>query len=298
MNKLATFRRIALMGGQRHDHIAETLLALHEFLTARGYPVLFDAETAGRLSIMVDSAPIAQLGRVCDLLIVVGGDGSLLQAAKIATAQSLPVLGVNRGRLGFLTDIYPQELGVIEQILQGEYQEEQRFLLHAEIRHDNGVLEGLDALNEIVLSPGNVAHMIEFEVMISEQFVCDLRADGLIVATPTGSTAYALSGGGPILHPGLHAMVLVPMFPHTLSNRPLVIGADNELIIQITLNNEATPFVSGDGQKRIPIALGDTLHIRKATQELRLIHPRNYQYFQTLRMKLGWQSKNSNNPTT
>lgn len=293
MSQLNKFHRVALMGGHRHDHILDTLLALYEFLTARHYPVIFDEETAKRLSLAVKGVPITHLGEVSDLLIVVGGDGSLLQAAKIALAQSLPVLGVNRGRLGFLTDIYPQELDVIENILQGEYQEEQRFLLHGEIRHGGQVLESLEALNEIVLSPGNVAHMIEFEVMVGEQFVCDLRADGLIVATPTGSTAYALSGGGPILHPGLNAVVLVPMFPHTLSNRPLVVNADNELAIQITLNNEATPFVSGDGQKRMPIALGDALYIRKAARSLRLIHPRGYQYFQTLRTKLGWQSKNS-----
>jgi NAD+ kinase len=134
--------------------------------------------------------------------------------------------------------------------------------------------------------------MIEFEIIIDGQSVCDLRADGLIVATPTGSTAYALSGGGPIVHPGLNAVVLVPMFPHTLSNRPLVVDANSQLAIQITTNNEAVPFVSGDGQKRIPIALGDTLCIQKKVQTLRLIHPRGYQYFQTLRSKLGWQNKN------
>jgi NAD+ kinase len=180
--------------------------------------------------------------------------------------------------------------------LEGHYQEEQRFFLRADVLHNEQSIASLEALNEIVLSPRNVAHMIEFEVMVGGQFVCDLRADGLIVATPTGSTAYALSGGGPILHPALNAIVLVPMFPHTLSNRPLVVDADSELVIQITKNNETRLFVSGDGQKRIPIALGDSLHIQKKAQTLRLIHPNGYQYFQTLRSKLGWQNKNISTP--
>lgn len=287
------FKRVALMGRHHPERIEETLRALYDFLTARNYPVVCDPETAQRLSFPVAIVPLDDLHAHCDLLLVVGGDGSLLQAAKIAVAQSLPVLGVNRGRLGFLTDVYPQQLAVVEQVLQGEYHEEQRFLLRGEIRHKDVLVASVEALNEIVLSPGDVAHMIEFEVMIGGQFVCDLRADGLIVATPTGSTAYALSGGGPILDPALNAMVLVPMFPHTLTNRPLVVDADSQLVIEITANNEATPFVSGDGQKRIPIALGNSLFIQKKLQRLRLIHPRNYEYFQTLRSKLSWQSKST-----
>lgn len=290
--KTTPFKRIALMGRHQADHIEETLQAIDGFLKQRQYPVVYDEHTAERLSYSVESVPLEKLSKHCDLLIVVGGDGSLLQAAKIAVAQSLPVLGVNRGRLGFLTDVYPQELNTIAEVLAGDYQEEQRFLLRAEIHHDKKPIAFVEALNEIVLSPGNVAHMIEFEIEVGGQFVCDLRADGLIVATPTGSTAYALSGGGPILYPALNAVVLVPMFPHTLSNRPLVVDADSHLTIEITANNEAVPYVSGDGQKRIPIALGDSLHIQKKAQTLRLIHPRGYQYFQTLRSKLGWQSKN------
>jgi len=291
MKPSPVFKRVALMGRHQPNHIEETLRAIDEFLTVRQYPIVYDIETAQRLSYPVTSVPLENLHLHCDLLIVVGGDGSLLQAAKIAVAQSLPVLGVNRGRLGFLTDVYPHELAAIAEVLEGNYQEEQRFLLRAEICHENTRIASVEALNEIVLSPGNVAHMIEFEIMVGGQFVCDLRADGLIVATPTGSTAYALSGGGPILHPALNAVVLVPMFPHTLSNRPLVVDADSHLVIQITANNEAVPFVSGDGQKRIPIELGDSLCIQKKAQTLRLIHPRSYQYFQTLRSKLGWQSK-------
>lgn len=292
MKPTLPFKRIALIGRHHADRIEETLRTIDTFLTEQGYSVLYDAETAERLSYAVDHVPPENLHAHCDLVIVVGGDGSLLHAAKIAVAQSLPVLGINRGRLGFLTDVYPHDFTSIAEVLEGNYREELRFLLRADICHDNQSIAHLDALNEIVLSPGNVAHMIDFEIIVDAQLVCDLRADGLIVATPTGSTAYALSGGGPILHPALNAIVLVPMFPHTLSNRPLVLDADSHLTIHITMNNEAIPFVSGDGQKRIPIALGDTLRIQKKAQPLRLIHPHTYQYFQTLRSKLGWQSKN------
>lgn len=293
IEKKPTFKRIALMGRHHPDRIGETLKALHGFLTAHDYPVIYDQDTAHQLPFPVQSVDVGELSAHCDLLIVVGGDGSLLHAAKIATAQSLPVLGVNRGRLGFLTDIYPHELRQIEAVLSGNYDEEQRFLLQCELQRDNSVITVIDALNEIILSPENIAQMIEFEVMVGDQFVCDLRADGLIVATPTGSTAYALSAGGPILEPSLNAIVLVPMFPHTLSNRPLVIDADASLTIRIMSDSKAIPFISSDGQERIPVMASDSLVIRKKAKRLRLIHPKTYEYFKTLRSKLGWQSRHS-----
>jgi NAD+ kinase len=294
MQQKQSFKRIALLGRSRHNHIEETLLALHEYLKQQGCVVIFENETLRHLL----SQPAAEgivghrLHEVADLVIVVGGDGSMLQAAKVAVPQSLPVLGVNRGRLGFLTDIYPHEIEKIGPVLRGEYLEEHRFLLSAEVQHQNTIVAKIDALNEVVLSPGKIAHMIEFAVSVNGQFVCDFHADGLIVATPTGSTAYALSGGGPILHPSLHAVVLVPMFPHTLSNRPIVIDADSRITISIAQDNEAKPQVSGDGQKRFAIQLGDTLEVQKMNQPLRLIHPLDYNYFETLRVKLRWQSKN------
>ncbi len=286
------FKRIALMGRSRNNHIEETLLALYAYLTQHDYVVVFEQETLNRLSIASVSAGIGsdRLHEAADLIIVVGGDGSILQAAKIAVPQSLPVLGVNRGRLGFLTDIYPHEFHKILAVLRGNYLEEQRFLLTAYIQHQKTTVATVEALNEVVLSPGDVAHMIEFMVWVDERFVCDFRADGLIISTPTGSTAYALSGGGPILHPGLNAVVLVPMFPHTLSNRPIVVSADSKITIHISENNESTPQISADGKKRISVQLGDTVLIHKVAQLLRLIHPQDYSYFETLRAKLRWQS--------
>jgi NAD+ kinase len=215
-----------------------------------------------------------------DLMIVVGGDGSLLHAAHCALDHDLPVLGINRGHLGFLTDINPSELHRIGDVLNGNYTREERFLLKTSL----GI-----ALNDIVLLPGE-AQLIEFDIMINNQFVCQQRADGLIIATPTGSTAYALSGGGPILHPNLNAMVLVPMFPHTLSSRPIVVDSDAKIELIISEHKNKTANISCDGQKRISVQPGTRITIEKHEKKLQLIHPGNYDYFATLREKLGWQS--------
>ncbi len=291
MSQNQIFKQVAIIGRQRQDSNQETFIALYEYLKTRGYKVVFERDTAPQLPSISDRdrIPGDRLAEACEILLVVGGDGNLLHAAQIAVAQSLPVIGINRGRLGFLTDIYPHEFAKIEQVLNGQYREEQRFLLAAHILHQGQVIAKIEALNEIVLSPGKIAHMVEFDIVINEQPVCELRADGLIVATPTGSTAYALSGGGPILHPSLNAIVMVPMFPHTLSNRPIVLDANSHITITIPESNEATPYVSGDGQKRIVVSRGGILTIEKKSQWLRLIHPLDYNYFETLRSKLGWQ---------
>lgn len=291
MNK--GFTKVALMGRQRRDGIEKTLLDLHDFLVQKGWPVVFEQETTkGLLSRKVSGIEASRLNEVCDVLIVVGGDGSLLHAAHIAVQQNLPVLGVNRGRLGFLTDIRPNEMDKIDAILSGKYIEEKRFMLLGKIKRKEAIIAQFDALNEIVLSPGKIAHMIEFMVTVNQQFVYDQKADGLIIATPTGSTAYALSGGGPILYPSLNAVVLVPMFPHTLSNRPIVLDGDSQIEIKIPDKSEGFSFVSGDGQKCLEVLEGDTLVIEKKPEKLRLIHSLDYNYFETLRGKLGWQSKN------
>ncbi|MFT3741717.1 MAG: NAD(+) kinase [Gammaproteobacteria bacterium] len=287
------FTKIALMGSQRIADVQETLLALYSHLQEQGYSVVFELDTAQRLSLSSEyaTADAQQLAQFCEILLVVGGDGSLLQAAQIAITQDLPVLGINRGRLGFLTDMYPHEFSKILQVLQGEYQEEQRFMLTVSICRQNTAVNAFQVLNEMVLSPGDISHMMEFGISIDHQFVCELHADGLIISTPTGSTAYALSGGGPIVHPALNAMVLVPMFPHTLSNRPLVVSADSVVTIHIDEKNITFPYISGDGQKRTSVTLGDRVEVKKESRPLRLIHPLDYNYFDTLRMKLGWQSK-------
>lgn len=292
MKKQKPFLRVALIGRQRHDGVEGTLIDLYEHLLALGVPVVFEAETAlGLTSRQIEGVPKESLKKHCDLLIVVGGDGSLLHAAHIAVPQGLPVLGVNRGRLGFLTDVRPGEFGKIERILSGDYHEEERFMLSGVIQSGHKIAKPFYALNEIVLSPGKIAHMIEFVVMIDDQFVYDQKADGLIIATPTGSTAYALSGGGPILHPSLNAVVVVPMFPHTLSNRPIVLDANSRIAIKIPENSGAFSFVSGDGQKCFDVTPGDILFVEKRSECLRLIHPLDYSYYETLRAKLRWQNR-------
>jgi NAD+ kinase len=215
----------------------------------------------------------------------------LLTAARLASEKNLPVLGINRGRLGFLTDIKPDEFSEIEQIIKGYYREEKRFLLNADILSDKKVIHHQTALNDIVLLPGDVAHMIEFSIEIDGQLMCTQRADGLIVATPTGSTAYALSGGGPILHPQLDAVVLVPMFPHKLTSRPIVISGNSDIKISIDKTNETSPRLSADGEDYISLNTDHIIHIHKNKNPLTLIHPESYQYFSTLRTKLQWENK-------
>ena len=252
---------------------------------------MIEAETAQALSDPTfRTIPREKLGQ-CDLLIVVGGDGSLLHAVHTIINDEIPVLGVNRGRLGFLTDIHPTEFEKIKSILAGNYHLEKRFLITATVTHHGKILGTGDALNEVALIPDLIPHMTEFEVYIDNQFVCSQDSDGVIIATPTGSTAYALSGGGPILHPQLDAIVMVPMFPHTLSIRPLVIEGNRQITIIITPNNTATPRLTCDGQAILNAPPGSHITIEKKLKQLHLIHPVDYNYYETLRSKLHWGHK-------
>lgn len=284
------FHKILLMGRPGVEGVPETLLALKDYLLSLNVELLIEKNTSPMME--KHKLPIISSDKIpedCDLIIVVGGDGSLLTAAHIALPYQIPVLGINRGRLGFLTDIHPDELPKISAVLSGHYQKEKRFLLQTKITLDEKILNEDIALNDVVLLPGDVAHMIEFEIIVNNQLVCMQRADGLIVATPTGSTAYALSGGGPILHPSLNAVVLVPMFPHTLSSRPIVIDGDSQIIITICPSNETSPYISCDGETRVPAPPKAKIEITKKPELLSLIHPVDYHYFHTLREKLGWE---------
>jgi NAD+ kinase len=287
------FKTIGLIARQRQEDLSDTLQSLKNLLLERQLSVIVETETANYLpKSKLPISPREEIGKQCDLIIVVGGDGSLLNAARVAVDSRTPVLGINRGRLGFLTDIHPSELNSrIEEVLDGNYIEEKRFLLTATIKNKKKTIATDLALNDVVLTPGELAHMIEFAISIDDQFVCSQRADGLIVATPTGSTAYALSGGGPILHPHLDAIVLVPMFPHTLSARPIVISGTSTTKILIPESSETAPKLSCDGQARITLPPGCEIYIEKKAEQLRLIHPTDYSYFQTLRSKLHWSTK-------
>ncbi|BBB15621.1 probable inorganic polyphosphate/ATP-NAD kinase [Candidatus Rickettsiella viridis] len=289
------FSTIGLIGRQGMRDVSDTLNAVLDYLQAKKLQVLVEEETAkslsGRKCICFSKSDLDK--KKVDLLIVVGGDGSLINAAHSAVQHGIPVLGINRGRLGFLTDVHPQDLeNKIGEVLAGDYHEEKRFLLNATIALDDNKTRAGIALNEVVLMPGNVARMIEFSITIDDQFVCVQQADGLIVSTPTGSTAYSLSGGGAILHPQLNAIVLVPMFPHTLSARPIVVSADSQIDIHIHTHSLSPPSLSCDGRARISVPIGADIHIQKNSKALRLIHPRDYNYFETLRTKLHWNKNN------
>ncbi len=294
MEKKANFENIVLMGRHRLNskEIHSTIKQICNFLKNQQINVWIEEKTAEK----IENPPCPIIDNndyfTCDLIIVIGGDGNMLNASHLAVTHNIPVLGINRGRLGFLTDIAPTEIEQeLSQILQNNYSMEQRFLLEAEIQNENGdtIREQIIALNDVVLLPNELAaNMIYFSIYINNEFVCEQRADGLIISTPTGSTAYALSGGGPILHPSLDAITLVPMFPHTLSTRPIVIPGDQEIKIEIDKENSTSPRLSCDGQRRILISPEQSVIIKKHHTSLTILHPLNYNYFQTLRAKLGW----------
>jgi NAD+ kinase len=225
----------------------------------------------------------------CDLAIVIGGDGSMLGAARAMVAHDVPVLGVNRGRLGFLTDIMPNEVEKkIIDVFAGNYITESRFLLDMTIIRDGKQIASGDALNDVVLYPGRHIRMIDFELDIDGQFVYSQSSDGLIVSTPTGSTAYALSGGGPLMYPSMDAIVLVPLNPHSLSSRPIVVSGDSQIKLLIGERMSESLNVTCDGQVADLVRAGDEIHIKKKLRGLKLIHPSDYNYYDTCRKKLGW----------
>jgi NAD+ kinase len=284
------FKKIGLVGTHRNPLVGETVEYLFKLLQDWGLEVWVEKESSTALSAPPPhQCDMKSLGDHCDLVIAVGGDGNLLHAARYLSVKSVPVLGINRGQLGFLTDIKPDNLDEpLKAILNGEFQEEKRFLLEGKVQHGKETLGQGNALNDIVLFPGEIAQLIEFEMHINKKFVYSQRSDGLIISTPTGSTAYALSAGGPIMDPELNVLVIVPKFPHTLTSRPLVIDADSEITLHIADYNKIPSRLSFDGQSHVNLAAGDRIMISKQKQPLRLIHPLSYDYYAVLRTKLQW----------
>lgn len=288
---MAEFTSIGVIGRPGHNGAVETLQRLLAFLDGKDRNIVFDDVTAGMMQLpQQQSVPVEELASHCDLVIVVGGDGSLLHVAK--HVYEVPVIGVNRGRLGFLTDVLPDEIEQrIGEVLEGRFVSEDRFLLDAEVVREGSRQAVGRALNDVVLHPGKAAQMISFELFIDGQFVYSQESDGLIVATPTGSTAYALSAGGPIMHPQLDAIVLVPMYPHSLSSRPLAVNGDSEVRLVVGAKEELEPQLSCDGQVRYTARAGDEIFVRKNATFLKLIHPLDYTSYQACRSKLGWGSR-------
>ncbi|BBN82021.1 NAD kinase [Pseudoalteromonas sp. A25] len=288
------FKTIGLIGKPNHEGAALTLQRLYTFLQALGYTVLVEQRVGAQISNIDNNVltELVDLGTQCDLAIVVGGDGNMLGAARVLARFDVAVIGVNRGNLGFLTDLNPEGFEAsLEEVLRGNFISESRFLLEVEVYRHAQLKSANLAVNEAVLHADKVAHMIEFEAFINDEFVFSQRSDGLIISTPTGSTAYSLSGGGPILTPQLNAMALVPMFPHTLSSRPLVVDANNEIRLKLSLENTDSLQVSCDSHVVLAVLPGDEVVIKKADQTLRLIHPKSYSYYNVLRQKLNWGSR-------
>ena len=287
------YNTVGLIGKAAHEGAHVSLNALADYLRAKQCTILVEESVAQEMD--GDDFTVCDLvsiGKQADLAVVVGGDGNMLGAARVLSRFNIHVVGVNRGNLGFLTDIHPDE--VVQQmdlIYNGETMVEQRFLLEVEVYRHEQLKSNNSAVNEVVLHHGKVAHMTEFEVFIDDQFVFSQRSDGLIVATPTGSTAYSLSGGGPILMPHLDALTLVPMFPRTLSSRPIVVDANSTISMRVSKANVDSVQVSCDSHIVLPALPGDEIRVRKSNDRLSLVHPAGYSYFNVLRKKLGWGSK-------
>ncbi|BDH44839.1 NAD kinase [Salmonella enterica subsp. enterica serovar Choleraesuis] len=288
----AHFTRIGIVGHPRHPTALTTHEMLWRWLHEKGYEVMIEQQIAEELNLsQVRTGTLAEIGQQCDLAVVVGGDGNMLGAARVLARYDIKVIGINRGNLGFLTDLDPDNaLQQLADVLEGQYITEQRFLLEAQVCQKDCQSRLSTAINEVVLHPGKVAHMIEFEVYIDEKFAFSQRSDGLIISTPTGSTAYSLSAGGPILTPSLDAITLVPMFPHTLSARPLVINSSSTIRLRFS-HRRSDLEISCDSQIALPIQEGEDVLIRRCDYHLHLIHPKDYNYFNTLSSKLGWSKK-------
>ncbi|SQH75795.1 NAD kinase [Shewanella benthica] len=287
-----TFQTIGLIGKPNHHGTHLTLKRLHHWLSMQGFDILVEERVAAEIAPQCESVDLLELGERCDLAIVVGGDGNMLGAARVLARFNIGVIGVNRGNLGFLTDLPPDSFeNALGEVLDGSFETEFRFLIEAQVHRHGHMKSSNTAVNEAVLHPGKVAHMIEFEVYIDDVFMYSQRADGMIVSTPTGSTAYSLSAGGAILTPNLEALILVPMFPHTLSCRPIVVDACSKIKLVVSPDNGDSLEVSCDGHVTLPVLPGDEILIKRSHERLRLVHPKGHNYFHVLRSKLGWGSK-------
>ena len=279
-----------LIGKFRDPSVGHVLEKLSANLSQRGLRVLFDQETAAHVQNPVPEAlPLEKLAAEIDLAIVVGGDGTILHVARTLAEHDVPLVGVNLGRLGFLADIPPDELFEhIDDLLGGKYRIEPRAMLSAELIRDGEVIGSGTALNDVVIYKGDISRLIDIETWIDDQFVNHSRGDGVIVATPTGSTAYALSAGGPILHPELPAMALVPVCPHTLSNRPIVVRDQSAIRIVLARSSQQAQTTL-DGQICFPpMQLNDAVVVRRSKHDMKLIRPCEHTQYDVLRAKLNW----------
>jgi NAD+ kinase len=287
---LPYFRSVAIVGKYMDEsalqNMRDDLTRLVQYLMSQELHVCVEEQTARFVRHEgFELASLENIGHKADLVVVMGGDGTMLSVARALRDSNVSLVGINRGRLGFLTDLQTDNmLGEIEKILQGDYQLESRMLLQSEVSRNKASLWQSVALNDVVIK--SAFRLIELEVHVDGLFVSRQRADGLILATPTGTTAYGLSAGGPIMHPDLHAISIVPISPHTLSYRPITVPADS--VIEVIIVNAADAQISFDGQGQHQLVEGDHIRIARGAQEIQLVHPKTYCYFDMLRNKLNW----------
>lgn len=284
------FTTIALTGKYRDPRVGDSMLILARHLASNGVRVVLDPDVKMDFGdTPVEPLSEAGLGGAADLVVAIGGDGTMLYATRLVAGRGVPLLGINRGRLGFLADITPGEmLRRVDEVLAGEYAEEHRLMLEAVIDNGDSPPRRALALNDVVLQKRATGRMLDFENWIDGVYVNTHGGDGLVIATPTGSTAYALSGGGPIIHPGLDAITLVPICPHTLSDRPIVIRADARIEVRVLERPDTQGEVTCDGLPMGELAAGECLVVRAAQERVVLIHPHGHDYFRLLRSKLHW----------
>lgn len=294
-NKVGIIARTSREAG--HEKVLESLRRVEAFMTSAQVNLVLEDATHDLLRPRtLPHCSLAEMAEVCDLVIAVGGDGNILGAGRVLAPAGVPILGINRGRLGFLADISPDEIEEkVGHVLSGDYVVEEHFLLEGEVGPPQDVKRA-SALNEVVLHAGVLPRMIEFDLFIDDQFVYNQHSDGLIISSPTGSTAYSLSAGGPIMHPSLDAIVLVPMFPHTLNSRPLVIAGNCEIRIVIGTDVGTNARISFDSQIDIDAEPGHVIVVRKQKDPLKLIHPPGHNFYEVCRSKLDWASRLGESP--
>jgi NAD+ kinase len=284
------FKTIALVGNTQDRRVSESMLTLAAHLQSQRCKVLVDA--AGVIDFAglgVEREPESELGARADLVIAIGGDGTLLHAARLATPHQVPVLGVNRGRLGFLADISPTDMrDRLDEVLAGQYVKDKRAMLQAKLLRQGHVESACESLNDVVLQKWQTGRMLDFETWIDGRYVNTHGGDGLVVATATGSTAYALSCGGPILYPELEALVLAPICPHTLSDRPIVVRSSSTIEVRLVERPDTRAQVTCDGVPLGELVPGDRLVVMPSPKTVTLLHPSDHDYYRILRSKLRW----------
>jgi NAD+ kinase len=288
MHTSGAFHTIGIIARPRRSNLEAVAPALLEWFASRSIRTFYDTETAGVLLDSSHGLSRTEVAEQSQLLLVLGGDGTLLAAARVAAPLGIPILPINMGSLGFLTSFKIEEMyPALEQVLAGRFSCSERVMLDVELHRDAEIIEHQIVVNEAVINKGTLARMIDLQLSIDSDFVCRYRADGLIVATPTGSTAYSLSAGGPIVHPAVESWIITPICPHTLSDRPVVVRDSSSIEVHLSGDTESV-FLTLDGQTGIPMQPADRVRMTRAAERLKLIQPQKKSYFEILHSKLKW----------